>query len=85
MPNLKIMANDVSFMTVIAHASIGVANASPVSTATGSAASTQGDFTAPKAAITAMKTAQFITSRIVVNSRCPWNRSAGRSGVDTAA
>ena len=70
---------------MIAHASIGAANASPVSTATGRAASTQGDSAAPKATITTMNTAQFITSRIVVNSRCPWNRSAGRSGVDTAA
>ena len=44
-----------------------------------------GDRAAPKAAIATMKIALFIASRIVVNSRWPWNRSAGRSGEAAAA
>src|SRR5262244_2338353 len=80
MPNRKITANEVSLARVTAHASIGAVNATPVRTATGSVASAQGDCTAPSTAATARKMAQFMASRSVTNSRCPWNRSAGRGG-----
>ena len=47
------MVNEVSLVRVTAHASIGVANASPVSTATGRAAIGHGERIAPNAATTA--------------------------------
>src|SRR5579859_3702897 len=84
-PNLNSIANDVSFVHVNVYASIGAPNASPVSTAAGSAAAAQADWTAPNAAITARNTAEFMVSRSVVQSRWPWNRSAGRSGDAIAA
>ena len=68
MPNRKIMANELSLVGVTAHASIGVANARPVSTATGSAASIHGERIAPNALATARNTAQFMASRRVTNS-----------------
>ena len=70
-PNRNTRANDVSLDTVIAHVSIGAAKASPVSTATGTAASTHGDVMAPNAAMTTRKMAEFMASRMIVNSRCP--------------
>ena len=84
-PKRKIMGNEESFVRVIAHASTGIAKASPVSTATGRAATAHPDATPPIAAATARKIALFMVSRRVTNSTCPWNRSAGRSGVATAA
>src|SRR5215469_18566416 len=85
MKNRKIMANELSLVRVTDHASIGVANASPVSTATGSAAIIHGERTAPSTDATAMKIPQFMVSRISTNSRWPWNTSAGRSGEADAA
>ena len=85
MTNRKIMVNEVSLVRVTAHASIGVANASPVSTATGSAAIIHAERTAPNAAATARKIAQFMASRKVTNSTWPWKMSTGRSGEATAA
>jgi hypothetical protein len=79
------MANEVSFSRVMAQASMGAAKARAVSTQAGSAATTQAELTAPNAAITARKMAEFISTRIVTNSRCPRNRSAGRSDVAAAA
>ena len=72
-------------MRVTAHASIGVAKASPVSTATGSVSRVSGEWTAPNAAATARKIAQFMVSRRVQNRMCPWKMSAGRSGEAAAA
>ena len=68
MPNLKITANEVSLVRVIAHASITALNVIPVSTATGRAASAQRECTAPSAAATARKIAQFMVSRSATNS-----------------
>ena len=85
MKNRKIMVNEVSLVRVTAHASIGVANASPVSTPTGSAAIIHRERTAPNAAATARKIAQFMASRKVTNSTWPWKMSTGRSGEATAA
>ena len=51
----KIMANDMSVVRVTDHASVAGANASPVSTAAGSVSITNGELTAPNAAITARK------------------------------
>ena len=70
---------------VTVHASIGAVNARPVSTATGSAAMASGERIAPNAAATARKTAEVMASFSATNSRCPRNRSHGRSGEDTAA
>ena len=86
MPNRKITANEVSLVRVIAHASITALNVIPVSTATGRDASApQGDCTAPSAAATARKIAQFMVSRSATNSMWPWKMSAGRSGDAVAA
>ena len=72
-------------MRVTVHASIGAVNARPVSTATGRAAMAIGERIAPNAAATARNTAEVMVSFSPTNSRCPWNRSRGRSGEDTAA
>ena len=85
MPNRKIIANELSLVRVTAHASIGAANASPVSTATGSAASTHGERTAPNAVATARKIGSSWRAATSTNSRWPWKRSPGRSGEATAA
>jgi len=44
-----------------------------------------GEMIAPNAAATARNTLEVMVSFSPTNSRCPWNRSAGRSGEDTAA
>jgi hypothetical protein len=63
--------NWLSFLTRTAHAAIGAANATPVSTAAGSASTTQADRAAPNAHITTRKTASFSAMRMIMNSRCP--------------
>ena len=83
--NLYTTAKPLSLFRVIAHASTGAANARPVSSPAGNAKTTAGERAAPKAAITARKIPQFISSRMVTNSWCPWNTSPGRSGEATAA
>src|SRR5579863_3738420 len=85
MPNRKITANEVSLFWVIAHASMIALNVTPVSTATGRAARAQKECTAPSAAATARKIAQFMVSRSATNSMWPWKMSAGRSGEEVAA
>ena len=62
-------ANEESLSRVMANASMGAAKASPVSTQTGMASTTQADWTAPNADITIRKIVLFMASRMVVNSR----------------
>ena len=70
---------------VTVQASITAVKARPVSTATGRARMAHGEIIAPNAAATARNTAEVMISFSPTNSRWPWNRSAGRSGEDTAA
>ena len=44
-----------------------------------------GERIAPNATATARNTLEVMVSFSPTNSRCPWNRSRGRSGEDTAA
>src|SRR6266853_1934356 len=80
-PKRYTTASEVSLVRVTVHA----VKARPVSTATGRAAMASGEVIAPNAAATARNTAEVMASFSATNSRCPWNRSAGRSGDDTAA
>jgi hypothetical protein len=57
--------------SVTAQAATGAANASPVSAATGSSSAAHPERITAKAAITTMKHAEFIATRIVMNITCP--------------
>jgi hypothetical protein len=70
---------------VTAHAADGVANANPSRVEAGSSSTAHGDLISPNAAIAAMKQAEFIAIRIVMNSRWPRKMSPGRSIVARAA
>jgi hypothetical protein len=84
MKNRKIMVNEVSLVRVTAHASMG-SRSQPGEHRHRQRRDHPRGGTAPNAAATARKIAQFMASRNVTNSTWPWKMSAGRSGEATAA
>jgi hypothetical protein len=68
-PNRYTTASEVSRLRVTVQASMGAVKASPVSTATGSAAMASGEVSAPNAAATARNTLHVMVSLSATNSR----------------
>ena len=70
---------------VAAYAMIGAANASPVSTAAGTASSTRHERGMPNAVMTRMNATAIVTRRKEIHASSPSTRSATRIGVAAIA
>src|SRR6187431_1123804 len=77
----KIVTNVRSSSTRAASAAIGIENAVPISTATGTTRTASQEETAPKAVMTTRYAADEVSTRVTTNSWWPTNASRSVSGV----